>query len=241
MQTMHSDRPKPYYWAYDQRYRDVYAQGLDLWSVFPDELATMERVIGEHLGHADTVLETGCGEGAMARLIAPLASWYVGIDLSSAALDKARSRAPGACFIQADITQPLPVRPQTFDLVLDVACLHMLVVDVDRANYLRNLRQALRSGGRALFINEATGSTPQSEPVLNIEHWQSLTGDDYDTPEPREAWRNGQRTTVHLRRLPARGCTPDEYRAATAAAGFGQFEIIGESGPTSLTFSVTAA
>lgn len=99
------------------------------------------------------VFELGCGTGrnALWALEAGARS-YTGVDGSSGMLARAGARVtdPRARFIEAQLTEPFPLEPATFDLALIVLVIeHLLSVDAVFAAAAR----ALRPQGR-LFIME---------------------------------------------------------------------------------------
>ncbi|MAE61538.1 MAG: hypothetical protein CMJ49_09305 [Planctomycetaceae bacterium] len=114
---MSTDQPK-YYEAYEDRYRRVYAQGVEYWTGDPDEIAAVIGHVDEFLeftgatpvGHS--IIEFGCGEGFLGEYLLRRGYSYLGIDLAPSAVAKARNRIPGndASFMLADITDAPDVR-----------------------------------------------------------------------------------------------------------------------------------
>ena len=79
-------------------------------------------------GHADTILEIGCGQGAGARIICDLFSprEYVGIDLDPKMVERANKKGRGlnnARFLQGDAAE-LPFVDSNFDLAIDFGIIH---------------------------------------------------------------------------------------------------------------------
>ncbi|ETX26684.1 methyltransferase [Roseivivax isoporae LMG 25204] len=69
-------------------------------------------------------LEIGCGNGELARHLAPRCERYHGVDAVEAALAAARCRVPGATFSRLFLPAPLPAGP--FDLILLSEILYFL-------------------------------------------------------------------------------------------------------------------
>jgi len=62
-------------------------------------------------------LDFACGTGRIIGLLKPITAESVGVDLSPGMLEVARTQAPGARFVQADITSDDVLGEETFDLV----------------------------------------------------------------------------------------------------------------------------
>jgi SAM-dependent methyltransferase len=102
------------------------------------------------LGAPQRALDLGCGLGTelahLAHRGVPLA---VGVDRSSAALQRAHHLHPAVQFVQADVRQ-LPFDDHSFDLALDRGCFHYLQA-ADRPRYASEVERVLRAGGRFLL------------------------------------------------------------------------------------------
>jgi SAM-dependent methyltransferase len=228
---MRPDRNKPYYTAYDKRYRSVYAQGIDHWTAHPEELAAVRNALqdfieGSTLSPAASchVVEFGCGEGRAGEILAEMGFRYTGVDISEAALQKAKARmvrfGERARLMIGDLLDLSDIPSESFDAGLDVACLHMLVVDADRQTYLRNVRRVLKPGAPMLFCSEAHRADATNGVVASYDEWLRLSGTDVDTPEERSAWQCGKFVKIRLPRIAARARSTQQYRAEVKAAGF---------------------
>jgi SAM-dependent methyltransferase len=100
------------------------------------------------------VLDAGCGTGEalawLANAIAP-GGLVLGIDLAVAHARVARSAAPAAWVVAADLAQP-PLRAGSFDLVWSANMLHHLR---EPRRGLQSLRELLRPGGRLVVGQSA--------------------------------------------------------------------------------------
>jgi len=92
-----------------------------------------------------TVLELGCGTGAMTKRMLGMGASVTAIDLSEAMLVRARRRAPGARFIRGDILKP-PVS-EAYDRVLLSFVLHEMDA-ATRGRALAVARSAITDDGR---------------------------------------------------------------------------------------------
>ena len=79
------------------------------------------RLIREHFGHVNTVLEIGCGEGHQTARLSELCNQIYGIDISGRAVERAKQRFPQAKFGAGDVFEAAILKSAPrFDLV--VAC-----------------------------------------------------------------------------------------------------------------------
>jgi ubiquinone/menaquinone biosynthesis C-methylase UbiE len=142
-----------------QRGYDLLAPKFDLTPFrTPDQL--IEPVM-DAVGHVDSAIDLCCGTGAALPFLQEhCAERVVGIDFSAGMLTEARKRlesssaGPPVTLVQGDVlTMPYV---QEFDAATCFGALgHILPSDQDR--FLQGIYQALRPGGRFLFI---TGNHP---------------------------------------------------------------------------------
>ena len=94
------------------------------------------------LGHADGVLDLGCGDG---RLSAELdAAELTAADVSLTALERARRRLSGARIVELEPDAPLPFDDNAFELVL---CAETIEHVRDVQLLLSEVRRVLQPGG----------------------------------------------------------------------------------------------
>lgn len=93
------------------------------------------------------VLDAGCGEGYLARILAAHGARVTGADIAPRLLARARAKDPAGAISwrQGDLSQPAPDLAGQFEL----AASHMVLNDVaDHRGFLRTVATALRPGGR---------------------------------------------------------------------------------------------
>lgn len=98
------------------------------------------------------VLDAGCGEGYLARVLAARGAQVTGIDLSPRLIELARARNPDDIDYQAaDLSQPLPAIAGRFD----AAASYLVLNDVTGyRGFAATLAASLKPGGRlALALN----------------------------------------------------------------------------------------
>jgi SAM-dependent methyltransferase len=125
------------------------------------------------LAGAGRVLDIGCGEGQISRLVHTLGGRAVGLDPTWAQLTVASTRAGGPVYVQGR-AGGLPFAAGAFDAV--VACLVFEhIADVDDA--IRELARVLRPGGTFVFLlNHPLLQTPGSgwidDHILMEQYWR---------------------------------------------------------------------
>jgi SAM-dependent methyltransferase len=97
------------------------------------------------------VLELGCSLGLMTQRLAALPARLVAMDLSPAAVRRARARVRAPAFVAGSATE-LPVAPRSFDVVVASDGLHSWQLgEEERAAALREIHDALVPGGSAVL------------------------------------------------------------------------------------------
>lgn len=150
------ETPMDYYYGYDDRYQRVYEEGAELW-----ETAEPNEPVVEFLQRYDIagkkVLDLGCGEGRDSVYMARLGGDVVGVDVSRAALEKARNRAQSeglSCqFLERDVIYLRGVEDHFIDLAVNMGCLHMLSDKEHRVRHLRRVYEVLKPGGMLLLAH----------------------------------------------------------------------------------------
>ncbi len=103
-------------------------------------------------GQKDSILEIGCGQGVGARILHDCFSprKYVGVDLDSKMISRARKKGQGlanAEFLQGDASS-LAFDDESFDLVVDFGIIHHIPNWQDA---LTEVHRTLKSNGEFLF------------------------------------------------------------------------------------------
>ncbi|MDO6587664.1 class I SAM-dependent methyltransferase [Salipiger sp. 1_MG-2023] len=112
----------------------LYANGDDPWGFRTSAYEQAKfRATRAALGRPaySSTLELGCGNGELARHIAPICGQYTGVDAVETALQAARRAVPGGHFVQLFLPAPLPGGPH--DLIILSEILYFLDPDGIRA------------------------------------------------------------------------------------------------------------
>jgi ubiquinone/menaquinone biosynthesis C-methylase UbiE len=125
----------------------------EIWEQVPADLGPAPAHVVEFVRSLDATgdtLDLGVGDGRVAAAIG--AERLVGVDTSQVALDRARTRLPGAELMLVAPDEPLPFDDNRFDLVTCIETLEH-IRDVQLA--LSEMRRVLRPGGRLAITTPA--------------------------------------------------------------------------------------
>lgn len=215
---------KPYYYAYEDRYRKVYEAGGLYWGHTPEDEA-LNAALGEFVkSHAlagKSVIEFACGEGGGGVILSRLGCNYHGVDVSPAAVEFASKRLgafPNAKISLLDMTKEAP--GSTYDAAVDIMGFHMLVLDTDREAYLKNAYQALKPGAHMLFYRQLHDENAIAERIESFDKWLELSKSDYTTLDNRTAPGANGPIEVAIPLVPGRSKSEAGYRKELEAAGF---------------------
>ena len=130
--------------------RDYYEE---LWRNLPEELDPPDRgprleFMRAHVGPGERVLDLGCGDGWMTAELASRGAAPVGVEIASAAIDRASRRHPELEFRLAEIGGELPSEDNAFDAVWASEVIEHVA---DTAGWLSEVRRVLRPRGRLLL------------------------------------------------------------------------------------------
>ena len=164
---------------------DLYAQTDDPWNFDTSAYeqarfrATRDALPRDRYRAA---LEIGCGNGALARHLAPICGSYTGIDTVARAVAAAQVRVPAARFIQA--TYPCDLAGSDYDLIILSEVLYFLTPAVIRhlarnlvaaapgadlvcVSYLGDTAQALQGRDALAILQAALSDRMTLEPVVD--------------------------------------------------------------------------
>lgn len=119
------------------------------------------------------MLDVGCGEGQLARRVAALGAWTVGIDPTTAQLATARARGGGVVYARGP-AETLPFAAGSFDAA--VICLMLEHLDPFEPA-IHEIARVLAPGGRFVcFLNhpllQAPGSGWIDDHILEEQYWR---------------------------------------------------------------------
>ncbi len=219
-----TNQSTPYYLAYEKRYQAVYASGVKLWGHSADDeilIGTLTDWVEKNGLRGKKVVEYACGEGSVGVILSKLGCIYHGVDIAPSAI--ARSKEALEKYPNATVSLLDMVNERVeglYDAAVDVMGLHMLVTDRDRKKYLDHVNAGLRANAPALFFRESYRKDLPSHTVDSIEQWVEITGDDYQTPAPRQITVNGKIRTVDIPLIPARAKNKTDYEKEMTESGF---------------------
>lgn len=217
---------KPYYLAYESRYKKVYEAGVKRWGHAPTDetlVSTLTAWVKDHQLQGKRIIEFACGEGAGGEILSGLGCIYHGVDIAPSAIEKSRKaleRYPSATVSLLDMVNEQIA--ENYDAAIDIMGFHMLVTDTDRRKYLQNAFNCLAPGAPMLFFRETyrKDDPASNESIESLEQWITITGDDYITPQIRTASQNGINIEVNIPLVPARARNMDGYMKEMSNIGF---------------------
>lgn len=147
---------RKYYEAYDDRYRQIHAEGLQWFYDDPTPIVT--QVIKDFdITRNHKILELGCGEGRDAFALLQQGYDLLATDISPAVIDYAKKKRPEFADKFAVLDCVMGQLPQKFDLIYAVAVIHILVEDSDRNAFYTFVRNHLSPDGIALICTMGDG------------------------------------------------------------------------------------
>jgi SAM-dependent methyltransferase len=194
-----------------RRTRDAYDRLAGVWATTTDdgpfnghlERPALRSLVPRPLA-GSIVLDAGCGSGAQCQWLLDEGADVVGIDLSPLMVEETRQRCEGhGRYLVADLAEPLPLDPGSFDGITCSLALH----------YLEHWTVPLRSFAELL--------RPNGWAVISLEHplgppLASQRGGYFETELVSDTWLKGEvEVTQYFWRRPLSGVVD-----AFAAAGF---------------------
>lgn len=215
---------KPYYLAYENRYKTVFEAGADHWGHTPNDkvlIETLEKWVAENNLTDKKIIEFACGV-----ILSQLGCCYQGVDIAPSAVHKttlALKKFPNAKVDILDMVKD--TTGLKYDAALDCMGFHMLVTDSDRKAYLENAFNSLSSKCPMLFFRESFRNDNNKETIYkgivhSYEEWKEITAVDYETPSVRRVSMEKGDIEVMLPLLPARANDKDGYTKEMESVGF---------------------
>ena len=147
---------RKYYEAYDDRYRQVHAEGLQWFGEKPTPIVkkTMEEF---QIRLDDHILELGCGEGRDAYPLFQNGYKLLATDISPAVIQYNQKKWPEFKDNFAVLDCVAGNTNKNFDFIYAIAVVHMLVEDADRNSFYRFIEEHLKENGIALICSMGNG------------------------------------------------------------------------------------
>ena len=157
---------RPYYEAYDDRYRQVHRENLEWFTRTPSPI--VEQTIREfQIGPNSRILELGCGEGRDAIHLLRQGYQVLATDISPEAIAHCQRLAPEYtdCFQVLDCIDGK--LEKNFDFIYAVAVVHMLVEDIHRKGFYQFIHSHLKECGIALICTMGDGEIQRKSDITN--------------------------------------------------------------------------
>lgn len=131
---------------YIQRFRDMEANGNDLWG----EARTVDAMAPRNA----RILDAGCGPGRLDGFLHELGHTVVGIDVDPGLIEAANHDHPGPTYVVGDLAEmDLPARgiEANFDVIVSAGNVVGFLAESTREEVLRRIAQHLAPEGRAII------------------------------------------------------------------------------------------
>lgn len=155
---------RQYYEAYDDRYRQVHADGLQWFADEPTPIV-MDVIRKFSIRQEQKLLEIGCGEGRDAYPLLKAGFHLLATDISGEAIRYNKERYPEFRNRFAVLDCISGEIPELFDFIYAVAVLHMLLEDSHRDAFYRFIRNHLSPDGIALICSMGDGEIQRSSDI----------------------------------------------------------------------------
>lgn len=142
--------------SYSGNYDDVVQRSIDFAGVKHEvfllaKVRELSDIFGRHFGdRRPSLLDVGCGIGAMHEPLSAITSRLAGCDLSADCLATARARNPRVAYREQS-GSALPFETASFDVTLAVCVFHHVPVDA-RDGLLAEMVRQTRPGGLVVII-----------------------------------------------------------------------------------------
>lgn len=160
--------------VYDKRYQFVYESGAKYWNEHEPHPKLLE--IARGLPPEAKCIDLGCGEGHEARAVAAAGLTVTAIDLSPTVIKRAMESTDTNLkvnYLVGDITDlsTLGIESNTYNLAINIGCLHMMAENEDRVAHLTEVKRILVDGGlfflqNGLSLEDVNPKTPEEKQTL---------------------------------------------------------------------------
>jgi len=216
--------------------REFYTRFGDSFSATRQRIQPGVRRVLEMLHGDESILDLGCGNGELARVLAKHnhRGSYLGVDFSLPLLREAESIPEhfSAKFMEADLTQLSVISKQllltdNWSLITSFAVLHHIPSRDLRLNILHTVHQLLPPNG--LFIHSNWQFLNSEKLKARIKPWDvaAISGSDVDAGDYLLDWRSGGEGLRYVHHF-----GEDELRELAEATGFQIQDVFYSDGET---------
>lgn len=182
-----------------------------------------EHYFGSYIRDGLSILDLGCANGRVLKLLEKHKVAYTGVDANKAFVESAAEYARSfpmiaSTFVNSDL-RSLPVETQGFDLVMCIATLHHLPSSAYQLQALREMYRVLKPGGLLLMTNWDLASQPgyvKKRDALRKSHPELFDGLEKNDFLISWRWRLGGNTMYRY----YHSFTPEELTALLTSVGF---------------------
>ena len=144
---------------YEKQYQQLKQQAAEGWNtqqIAQDNWLKVARALQNRQIATGRVLEVGCGEGNLTRLVAEQGYETDGIDISPTAIQWAKGQNEGMSRqpnFRVGSVLALPYQDEMFEVIIDGLCLHC-IIGSDRNLFLTEVYRVLKSQGVLIVMTK---------------------------------------------------------------------------------------
>lgn len=143
---------------YEAKYRAYYDAGIEFVSTRGYDEGYVAFLSEQR--QRRKLMECGCGEGFAAAMAARLGYEVLAIDSAPSAIAKAALTHSNKCsnlrFQVGDVCNLGHIEPDSYDILADIGCLHMIADPQDALQYMAHAYRVLRTLGHIFLQNRVT-------------------------------------------------------------------------------------
>ena len=154
------------------------------------------KLFEKHLKPDLTILDLGCGNGRLSKLIIKKGCQYIGIDNSKGQIKEAQKQFPDQKFILGDLTK-IPLEDESIDQIWCIAAFHHLPDKPSRTKALQEMKRVLKKDGLIVMTNWNLFQKKYQKFILkSVWNFIKTFGEKYAWNDTFIPWKNGNKKIV---------------------------------------------
>ena len=166
---------------YEAQYQQLQQQAAEGWNtqqIAQDNWLKVARALQNRQIAKGRILEVGCGEGNLTRLVAQQGYETDGIDISPTAIQWAKGQNEGMSRqpnFRVGSVLALPYQDEMFEVIIDGLCLHC-IIGSDRNLFLTEVYRVLKSQGVLIVMTKCGNPKRADYPFDGVSRCKVVDG-----------------------------------------------------------------